>query len=283
MDSPSFQYFDKRIDGGTHIALSKQQFDAFDASLLWVPKACTETVDGERFDALAAIFDLQGFTSFFDVRDPFATVPEFIEKFLQWLFETLRAEFSKKLVGDTVLLWSYLPMFAKFMGDGVLLLWSIPTDQRHGGAPAIGNIVARLHRTCVSYRDTFRPSISETFSDSPATLRCGGAFGQIAAVGDRHDYVGPCINVAARLQKLATLSFAFSRHGCDPDRCFKGEWRDVFTPAIVQIRGIHRAEPILIDVKEFESIPLKLRKDLFIEPKAKRAPLTKKPFTKRNN
>lgn len=266
METLSFNYFDKRADGGTHIALAKAQFDAFDDSLLWVPNSTSNTADGEKFDALAAIFDLQDFSAFFDVRDPFATVPEFVETFLAWLFQTLKREFSKKTVGDTVLLWSYLPMFAKFMGDGVLLLWNIPTDQRHGGARAIGNIVARLHRTCLSYRSEFRPSIAQELDEAPTTLRCGGALGQVAAVGNRNDYVGPCINVAARLQKLATLSFAFSRLGCDPNRCFLREWQNVFTTATVRIRGMHRAEPILVDAEEFASIPLKLRSELFTKP-----------------
>ena len=263
MQTLSFDYFDERADDGTHIALSKAQFESFDDSLLWVPTSKTNTAGGEKFDALAAIFDLQGFTSFIDARDPSAEVPEFIEMFLQWLFATLRLEFVKKANGDAILLWSYLPMFAKFMGDGVLLLWSIPSDQRHGGAAAIGNIVARLRRTCVAYREQFRPSIAHEFEEAPATLRCGGALGEVAAVANRLDYVGPCINIAARIQKLGNLSFAFARKGCNPNRCFRGEWRDVFAPATVRIRGIHRAEPILVDVAEFAALPRETKDELF--------------------
>lgn len=269
MQTLAFNYFDERADGGTHIALSKEQFDTFDDSLLWVPTSTANTAGGEKFDALAAIFDLQGFSSFFDARDPFATVPEFLETFLQWLFATLRSEFVKKENGDAVLLWSYLPMFAKFMGDGVLLLWSIPTDQRHGGAAAIGNIVARLLRTCVAYRDQFHPSIADEFEEAPITLRCGGALGEVAALANRQDYVGPCINIAARLQKLGPLSFAFARKGCNPNRCFRGEWQNVFAPATVRIRGIHRAERILVDVAEFASLSKKAKSELFEAPTAK--------------
>jgi hypothetical protein len=34
-------------------------------------------------------------------------------------------------------------------------------------------------------------------------------------VGDGNDYIGSCINMAARLQKITGLTFAFNRRGFD--------------------------------------------------------------------
>jgi class 3 adenylate cyclase len=269
MESLSFDYLEEERNGEIHIALSQPQFDAFDKSLLWLPQAASGNLGNGKFNALAAIFDLQGFTLFCDVRDPFPTVPDFVDRFLRWFFERLKSQFRKEQSDDRVLLWSYLPVYAKFMGDGVLLLWNIPEDTRVGGALAIGNIIAVLHQTCRFYREEFYQEILEDFTDPPTTLRCGGAFGQVAAIGDHNDYVGFCINVAARLQKLGTLSFAFSRHGCSPRDCFRGEWRRTFAPKTVRIRGSHREERILVDVGEFKNLSLTAKKALFVDSETK--------------
>jgi len=41
---------------------------------------------GQIAEALIAIFDLAGFTSFFSQRDAHQVVPGFLNEFLQWLF-----------------------------------------------------------------------------------------------------------------------------------------------------------------------------------------------------
>ena len=45
----------------------------------------------------------------------------------------------------------------------------------------------------------------------PLKLRCGIARGQIMSIGDASLFVGPCINVAARLQKLGKFSLPFKK------------------------------------------------------------------------
>lgn len=245
----------EKSDNGLHISLPKSQFEKFSASLLGLGDIASQPSGTEKFDALAAVFDLQGFTSFFDVRDPQTTVPDFIDRFLCWFFDELKSQFTKRKIGEDVLLWTYLPVFAKFMGDGVLLIWRIPKDERSGGALAIGNIVARLHQITRSYRDKFLPSIINDFRDPPPMLRCGGAFGQVMSVGNECDFIGPCINVASRLQKFAGLSFAFSRHGCDPAKCFRGQWKDMFVQKKARLRGIAKEELILVEKEEFSNLP----------------------------
>jgi hypothetical protein len=91
----------------------------------------------ETFEALAVIVDLKDFTVFCDQRDPHLVVPQFVKSFLEWLFDRLRAQLLMEEAGNNVVLWSHLPFFGKFLGDGVLLLWDV-TDM---GGEAKRNIV----------------------------------------------------------------------------------------------------------------------------------------------
>lgn len=261
MEILELSYEDEQTKDGVHIALGCVDFDRFSSSVLGLGEIPRQFSGEKKFDALAAIFDLEGFTSFYDQRDPHLVVPSYLDKFLCWLFEGLKREFKKEQFGDKVLLWGYLPVFAKFMGDGVLLLWKLPKDDRHGGGLAIGNIVVRLHRLSKSYKTEFLPEIKQDFAEPPKTLRCGGAFGQVVSIGNNKDYVGACINVASRLQKIGGLSFAFARNGCDPNICFKGVWKDTYIIKKIHLRGLDKEELILVEKAEFDALPPENKKD----------------------
>ncbi len=262
MGTLKLHYEDLPTISGVHIAVSHQDFKRFSSEILGLGNIQNQGSSGkDKFDALAVVFDLEGFTSFFDRRDPQLVVPKFLDKFLYWLFEELKEEFHKRTDDNKVLLWAYLPVFAKFMGDGVLLLWQLPKDDNHGGGLAIGNIVVRLHRITKSYKDKFLCQISKDFITPPKTLRCGGAVGQVFSIGNNEDFVGACINLASRLQKIGGLSFAFARDGCDPDLCFKGEFKDTYITKTIDVRGFAKGEKILVDKYEFAALPVKSQKE----------------------
>src|SRR3982751_2685772 len=104
-------------EDGWHI--SDADFRSFNASLLGLGDI---SADGKYFEALAAIFDLEGFTSFTNQIDPHLVIPEFLNEFLTWLFDAISAQLKRE-VDEEVILWGELPFFAKFLGDGVLFLW----------------------------------------------------------------------------------------------------------------------------------------------------------------
>ena len=81
------------------------------------------------------------------------------------------------------------------------------------------------------------------------------ARGQVISVGDGSDFVGSCINAAARLQKLGATSFAFSRRGFDPRASFDESWWDDFATKRVTLRGIGEDEVVVILRREFEALP----------------------------
>jgi hypothetical protein len=88
-------YYDQQTESGLHIAVTRLEFDAFSHALLGLGDISATPSGEHKFDALAAILDLQGFTAFCDARDPHIMVPEFIDEFLSWLFAELKNQFIK--------------------------------------------------------------------------------------------------------------------------------------------------------------------------------------------
>jgi class 3 adenylate cyclase len=231
-------------------ALDKRDFDRFNPGVLGLGDISR---DGRYIQALAAFFDLEGFTDFCGQVDSHLVIPEFLTRYLHWLFQTLAEEFREGEVGDTVRLWGCLPFFAKFLGDGILFLWG--TDECRG-LPGKINIAQSLLAVTNSYVQTFLPKIRRAVSHPPGRLRCGIALGQIISIGGGADYVGSCINVASRLQKMGHLSFAVSRRGFDLDESpdTEGSLRSYLTLKRTTIRSIGSQELVYIRKDEFAAL-----------------------------
>jgi class 3 adenylate cyclase len=161
-------------------------------------------------DCLAAVFDLEGFSTFCNARDPHLFVPKFLEEFLTWITGELRApDAAAPANEDDAVLRHPLPLYAKFLGDGLLILWDV--------AGQLDEVVDRISETCrlttEQYRLAFVPAAMNSLSlQPPVRLRCGVARGNVLSI-DGNDFVGPCINAAARLQSLPGITFAVSSHG----------------------------------------------------------------------
>ena len=234
-------------------ALRKSVFKQFGPSILGLDDILANK---ETFEALAVIVDLKDFTVFCDQRDPHLVVPQFVKSFLEWLFKKLGDELFIEEAGDNVVLWSHLPFFGKFLGDGVLFLWDV-TDI---GGEAKRNIVQSFDVICNDYKTKFLPSLKKHISTPPPKLRCGIAQGQVTSIADGRDFVGLCINIASRLQKLAdgSFSFAFTQKGLEPE--VGTDWHESrdFRLIKIPIRGISKDERVYVLNSEFR----KLSKDL---------------------
>ena len=64
------------------VALDNEQFDRFNPGVLGLGDIGAPS---KQVDALAAVFDLEGFTSFCSHVDPHLAVPEYLSRFLDWL------------------------------------------------------------------------------------------------------------------------------------------------------------------------------------------------------
>lgn len=259
------RYKQFRDHEGFHLATTTQEFSRFDSRLLGLGVLSRQA---RRFDAVAAIFDLAGFTSFCNQRDPHLAVPAYLARFLDWLFTTLKASFSKRKESAQILLWAPLPIFAKFLGDGILLIWDVSNSRHFHGSNlefGVGNIIVNLYEVTLAYGTKFLPQAQTHFIRPPKLLRCGVAWGQVVAVGNGADLVGPSINIASRLQKIGKLSFACSKLGLEPSKCFNEEWRDRFLTKKVDIRGVGEDEIILVPKAEFQRLRPRDR-GLFSDP-----------------
>jgi len=215
---------------------------------------------GQYTQALVAFLDPEGFTDFSNQVDSHLVVPEFMKTYLSWIFSSISETFKEGETEDTVRIWGSLPFFAKFLGDGLLFIWD---TEYSGGASGIQNIVLNLLDVTESYKSELLPTLKKSVSKPPSRVRCGIARGQIMTVGDGNDFVGSCLNIASRLQKLSMLSFAISRRGIDLTRGKRAPKEFVIKK--VELRGIGKEELVYVRKSELEALPAKERK-LFKEP-----------------
>ena len=75
-------------------------------------------------EALTAVFDLTGFTSFCNQVDAYLAIPRFLSSYLEWFFVSIRERLTEKTLGNRTTVWAELPMKVKFMGDGLLIIWN---------------------------------------------------------------------------------------------------------------------------------------------------------------
>ena len=241
-------------------SLDKEKLERFNTPLLGLGDIGAPS---KEVEAIAAVFDLSRFTSFCNQVDPHLAVPQYLSRFLDWLFNEVKQGVVKKSYRQGTEIWAEagLPFLSKFLGDGVLFLWET-VDMEES---AICDLVIGLRDICIKYRREFYPQIRSVVVKPPVVLRCGITRGKVFSVGNQQDYVGACINIASRLQKLSRLTFCVSRRGFDFDKYIQGEERLRFIGKSVPIRGIEHHELVWVLRQEFDALPDESKK-LFREP-----------------
>lgn len=146
----------------------------------------------------------------------------------------------------------------KFLGDGLILLW----DARKMTEEQICRLAGSLYDICRAYRTGFYPRISMAVNKPPSVLRCGVARGKVYSIGNDREYVGHCINNASRLSRLGSLSFAFPHHGFQVREHMPEEYRHIFIPKYVSIRGVGEDELVWVVKEEYERLAGK-RREMF--------------------
>jgi len=209
-------------------------------------------------EAIAAVFDLTGFTTFCNQVDSYLAIPRFLNDFLEWFFNSVRKGLTETDLNNHNAFWADFPSLVKFLGDGLLLIW----NARGMTEGQVCRIAATLYGICRAYRREFYPQMSMTVNKPPGILRCGVARGKVFSVGNGNDYVGHCINNASRLSRVGTLSFCFPHRGFQVREYMPAEYRQLFVPKYVSIRGVGDNELVWVAKEEFERLPDK-NKELF--------------------
>jgi hypothetical protein len=147
----------RTIDGVKEdvILLDDRKFNKFSPILLGLGDI---SLPSEQVEALAAVFDLSGFTNFCSQIDPHLSVPEYLSRFLEWLFDAIKINLVIRKYNKGKVLWTQLPFLAKFLGDGVLSLWDISNMSETG----VCNIVAILYEICMDYRNIFYQEVKKS-------------------------------------------------------------------------------------------------------------------------
>jgi hypothetical protein len=149
---PESEYRIIKFQDKNRRALSKAAFASFNASVLGLGNIAARS---QPTDAIAVVFDLEGFTNFCKQIEPQLSVPFYLHSFLAWLMEQVRDEMRDKDTNGDVVLWCPLPFFVKFLGDGLLLLWdSAPMNKTHN---FFAGFTPRIRR--IKQRATIRRSI----------------------------------------------------------------------------------------------------------------------------
>jgi class 3 adenylate cyclase len=246
---------DKYGEGYTLNSLSIEDFQSFSHRILELGDLSEE---GKPINALAVFLDLQGFTRFCDQSDSHLVIPRFLQKYLGWLFSEIAEKFTEGLYVDHVKVWGSLPFYTKFLGDGILFLWNTDIS---GGLYGIENIICKLIDITDSYRNNFLPEIDKIISKPPPrVVRCGISRGQIISIGNGEDYVGSCINMASRLQKISMLTFAVSQKGLNFSLSPGHRIENELLLTKFRIWGIDTDELVYIRKNEYQNLPDKEKK-----------------------
>lgn len=238
--------------------LENENFKQFNVNVLGLGDV---NLPSKKIEALAAVFDLSGFTTFCSQIDPQLSVPDYLSRFLDWLFDEIQKQFVIRKQTKGRLLYANFPFLAKFMGDGVLFLW----DTNNLNGIQICNIVLMLEKIQIEYKKKFYPKIKKIVTYAPNTLRCGIARGTVFSVGDGNDYVGPCINIASRLQKMCGLTFCVSRKGFDFEKDMSATRASSFEIKSLKLRDTGDYELVWVLKEEFKRLKPD-KKSLFLEP-----------------
>jgi hypothetical protein len=224
----------------------------FNPSMLELGDICAPCRERE---AVAAVFDLTGFTSFCNQVDSYLAIPRFLNDFLEWFFKSVRQRITEKDFGDRSALWTGLPIMIKFLGDGLILLW----DAQKMSEEQICRLAGTLYEVCLIYRTEFYPYISAAVNKPPSILRCGVARGKVYGIGNDKEYVGHCINNASRLSHLGQITFCFPHRGFQVRENMPEKYRNIFVPKSVSIRGVGEDELVWVVREEYNRLPQKNR------------------------
>lgn len=248
----TFKLNEKEIIGSVNELkiITKEGYERFNPELLSLGNLDTKS---NVTSAITAFFDLEGFTNFSKQVDPDLSIPIFLNRYLNWFFDEVRNETTNekesKKSKEGIVIWHSFPLLIKFLGDGLLVIWEIE-DMND---VLQSNIILSCLEICKKYSNDFLPNIRKKVSDPPEKLRCGIAKGSIYSVGNGIDFVGPSINLAARLQKLPGLSFAFSGRGFNVEDVWDRNM-DEWELKNIDIRGMSNTENVYIIKEEYESL-----------------------------
>jgi len=217
-------------------------------------------------NAVVMIYDIVGFSGFFNQPD----VHEYVPRFLNHISDAI----STIIYGGEEY-WieepeKILPLTAevvheKFLGDGALYIWLPPAG---GGFSTvfITNLCNRLWNMQANFERILKKCVEFIpVYELPHGIRFGLARGTVYQLTNQKtresEYIGFCINLASRLQRYCSeLAFVASARTEIPDLMLsKYEYIKVVA---TKLKGFPK-EIVIVDKNEYDKLPEEVKLDLF--------------------
>jgi len=235
-----------------------------------MPRILNETI---QFDtrtsrakhALVMIYDIKGFSAFFNQPD----VHEYVPRFLNHISKVISAIIygGEDYWTSRPKTFSPLqsPVHEKFLGDGGLYIWLSP-DAKGFSTTFITDLCNRLWDAQNSFNNIRKKCMEFVpVYELPRGIRFGLARGTVYELTNRktrqREYIGFCINLASRLQKYCS-EFAFiasARMGISESLL---EQHDYIKVVATKLKGFPK-EIVIVDRNEYNNLSPEIRDELF--------------------
>jgi len=222
-------------------------------------------------NAVALMYDLEGFSRFFNQPDVQDYVPAFLNHVSQAIGVCLfhgDAYWHSKNKKDYKAL-SFRVVHEKFTGDGGLYIILPPAGESDFKTATLRALCKRLEFLKENFNIVVTKSLEHVpVVEVPRRIRFGLSRGSVyelrRANTTAREYIGFCINLASRLQGYCRqLGFIASARLMITDAELK---KFGYTKVIAtQIRGFP-SELVIVDADEFKALPDEVRDDLFRQP-----------------
>jgi len=218
-------------------------------------------------NAISLIYDLEGFSKFFNQPDVQEYIPVYLNIISQAISTCLFGGVAYWQDGVKYPPLSSTPIHEKFMGDGGLYIFTPGglADFREGFPVTLCNRLYMLRRNfhqvvekCVDAVPVFA---------IPQNIRFGLARGTVYELASQHggssEYIGFCINLSSRLQSYCPeLGFIISaRLKIPANKLIESGYKTVLA---TRIKGFPK-ELVLVDQDEYAKLNEDIRSQLFEE------------------
>lgn len=217
--------------------------------------------------ALVMLFDLEGFSKFFNQPD----VHDYVPKYLNAIFNSINlcieggdAYWRLKNLRKTPYAPLPKPMHVKYLGDGGMYVWSY-NDLK------TGDIVSLINRLWILANNfnkiNLRAGEEVPVFETPKRIRFGIAAGSVYKLtykdSELEEYIGYCINLASRLQSYCReIGFIVSAR-LEVSNFLLQEF-DYKKVVATQIKGFP-SEIIIIDRNDYNNLDKTTKETLFKE------------------
>lgn len=222
--------------------------------------------------AIVLIYDLGGFSKFFNQPD----VQDYVPKFINKVSNAMNIIFSggkrpwepsgKPSTGIYSIEPLQSPIHEKFLGDGALYLWTPPKGKKNFSDIFILNLCNRLWNLKKFFGNILKDCSNDIpVLELPDKIRFGLTRGTIYELSQyksaKREYIGFCINLASRLQKYCPeLGFiASARIGLSESTLKEHLYIKVIA---TKIKGFPK-EIVIVDKDEFKNLDEKIKEELF--------------------